>query len=136
MKPSRLSGSFPDHSDTFQTIGKLSRRSRIFPAYLQIIHAIPGLSRPFRNFPDYPETFQTIWKLPSAQGLRAKTFGTRKNFPEGNATMPPGFCASELHCTACNCEKRDKKSRITWAHGPYSNLTDSSCGGSTLKCNI
>ena len=51
------------------------------------------------NFPDNPENFQTIWKFSRRsgnfpvqfQGLRAKTFRTRKNFPDGNATLPPRF---------------------------------------------
>ena len=105
-KPSRLSGSFPDHPDTFQTIQKLFRPAGNFPGHLKIFPAIWKLSRLFGNlqdypetsqtartlsrisgnFPDYPETFQTIRKLPSA--ISRVTF---KNFPGGNATMPRWF---------------------------------------------
>ena len=52
-----------------------------------------------KNFPDYPETFLNIRKFSRRsgnfpvqfQGLRAKTFRTRKNFLDGNATMPRWF---------------------------------------------
>ena len=44
------------------------------------------LYRPYGKYPDYLEIFQTVRKLPSAI-LRI----TRKNFPDGNATMPPRF---------------------------------------------
>ena len=65
-------GNFPDRPNTFQT--------------LQISE----------NFLDHTETFQTIRKLPRPsgnfsvqfQGLRTKTFWTRKNFPRClDATM-------------------------------------------------
>ena len=91
-KSSRLFRNFPDNTDTFWTIWKLSR----FMETLQIIWKLSILSG---NFPDYQETFQTIRKLsrPSrnfpvkCQGLRAKTFPTRKNFPDGIATMSQWF---------------------------------------------
>jgi len=78
-KLSRLSGNFPDHPENIQPIRKLSRLSG--------------------NFPDNPENIQTIWKFSKGsgnfpvqfQGLRAKTFRTCKNFPDGNATLPPRF---------------------------------------------
>ena len=71
---------------TFQAIRKL----------FWTIQKISGLSG---KYSDYPETFRTIRKFSRRsgnfpvqfQGLRAKTFRTRKNFPDGNATMPRWF---------------------------------------------
>ena len=70
------------------------------------------LSRLSGNFPDNPENIQTIWKFSKGsgnfpvqfQGLRAKTFRTRKNFPDGNATLPPRFLGlcSNLEQTVAN----------------------------------
>ena len=140
-RPFRLSGSFPDHPDTFQTIRKLSRPSGNFEAirklsllsgnftgYLEIFKIIPKHPRPSGHFLDNPETFQLIWKLSRPYGnfpvqfqwLRAKTFRTRKNFPDGNATMPrwflclcikhtgtiivwPGLKLHYLMCLSCLC---------------------------------
>ena len=78
---------------------KLSRPSGIFSVHPETFQTIRKIFSPSRNFPDHPETFQTIRKLSRPygnfpvqfQGLRAKTFRTRKNFLDGNATMPRWF---------------------------------------------
>ena len=101
-KISGLSGNFPDYPETFQTILKLSRLSGNFPGYPKTFQVIRTFSGPSGKYPDYPETFWTIRKFSRRygnfpvqfQGLRAKTFRTRKNFPGGNATLPPRFLAS------------------------------------------
>ena len=99
------SGKFPGYPEIFKIILKLPRLSGLSgnfpdcPDYPETSQIIRKLSRFSGNFPDHPETFQTIQKLsrPSEnfplqfQGLRAKTFRMRKNFPDGNATMPRWF---------------------------------------------
>ena len=87
------------YSETFQAIQKLNRPSGKYPDYPETFQAIRKLSRLSGNFPDHPENIQPIRKLSKGsgnfpvqfQGLRAKTFRTRKNFPGGNATLPPRF---------------------------------------------
>ena len=77
----------------------MSLLSGNFTGYLEIFKIIPKHPRPSGHFLDNPETFQLIWKLSRPYGnfpvqfqwLRAKTFRTRKNFPDGNATMPRWF---------------------------------------------
>ena len=99
QKLSGSSGKYPAYSETFQAIWKLSRLSRNFPDHPETIQPIWKLSRLSGNFPDNLENIQTIWKFSKwsgnfpvqFQGLRAKTFRTRKNFPDGNATLPPRF---------------------------------------------
>ena len=101
-KLSRLSENSPNHPKAFRSIQKISMVSRYFPGYLKIFkinmklprlsghfpdypetfQIIQKLSRPSSNFSDYMDTFQTIRKLPSAISRV-----TRKNFPDGNATM-------------------------------------------------
>ena len=98
-KLSTLSRNFPNHPENIQPIRKLSRLSRNFPDHPKTIQPIWKLSRLSGNFPDNPENIQTIWKFSKwsgnfpvqFQGLRAKTFRTRKNFLDGNATMPRWF---------------------------------------------
>ena len=74
---------------------EFSGSSRKYPAYPETFQAIRKLSRPTEKYLDYPETFQAIRKLSGSSGkypgLRAKTFRTRKNFLDGNATMPRWF---------------------------------------------
>ena len=73
--------------------------SENFPGYYKVSKIISKLPRPSRHFQEYPEPLLIIGKLsrPSGnfpvpfQGLRAKTFRTRKNFPHGNAMMPRWF---------------------------------------------
>ena len=87
------------YPETFQAIRKFSRLSGNFPGYPETFRIILKISSLSGNFPGYLENIQTIWKFsrPSGnfpvqiQGLRAKTFRTRKNFPGGNATLPPRF---------------------------------------------
>ena len=98
-KLSRLSGNFPDHPENIQPIRKLSRLSGNFPDHPENIQPTRKLSRLSGNFLYHPENIQPIRKLSKGsgnfpvqfQGLRAKTFRTRKNFPGGNATLPPRF---------------------------------------------
>ena len=84
--------SFPDHLANFQTIWKHSRP--------------PG------NFPDGPETFQFSFKS-YAQKLSkcAKTFRTRKNFPDGNATLLSRFLGLWQRDSIW---RRKKLSPLTW----------------------
>ena len=90
---------------------KLSRLSENCPCYPETFQVIRKIPRPSQNFPEYPETFQTIRKLSRPyrnfpvqfQGFRAKTFWTRKNFPDGNATMPRRFLC------LCNSQSRINK---------------------------
>ena len=81
---------FLDYPETFQIPD--------FPGYPETLRTIPKISRPSGNFPDYPETFQTIRKLPCAI-----SWVTRKNFPDGNATMPRWFlCLWQTYCSVCS----------------------------------
>merc|ERR1712107_686246 len=57
-----------------------------YPAYPETFQAIWKLSGPSGKYPDYLDIFQTVRKLPSAI-----SWVTRKNFLDGNATMPPMF---------------------------------------------
>ena len=90
---------FPDHQKNINTIRKLSRLSGNFPDHPENIQPTRKLSRLSGNFLYHPENIQPIRKLSKGsgnfpvqfQGLRAKTFRTRKNFPDGNATMPRWF---------------------------------------------
>ena len=112
-KISGLSRNFPGYPETFWTIRKISGLSGNFSGYPETFLTV------CKKYPDYPETFQATRKLfgPSGkysdylktfrtiqkfskhsgnlqlqfQGLRAKTFRTRKNFPDGNAMMPRWF---------------------------------------------
>ena len=91
-KISRLSRNFPGYPDTFQAIQKLDGSSGKYPAYPETFQAIRKLSGQFGKYPDYLETFQRVRNSPlQFQGIRAKTFRTRKNFPGGNATLPSRF---------------------------------------------
>ena len=98
-KLSRLSRNFPDRPENIQHIQKLSRLSGNFPDHPENIQPTRKLSRLSGNFLYHPENIQPIRKLSKGsgnfpvqfQGLRAKTFRTRKNFPDGNATLPPRF---------------------------------------------
>ena len=110
-KLSRLLRNFPGYLEIFQAIWKLSGPSGKYPGYIETFRAIltllaiRKLSRLSGNFPDNPENIQTIWKFfkwsrnfpVQFQGSRAKTFRTRKNFPDGNATLPPRFLGLCIH---------------------------------------
>ena len=104
QKLSRLSRNFPGYPETCQAIQKLygSSISRVlgnFPDHPENIQIIQKLSRLSGNFPDNSENIQTIRKFSKGprnsplqfQGLRAKTFWTRKNLPDGNASLLPRF---------------------------------------------
>ena len=56
-------GNFQGYPDTFKTIRKISRLSRIFPGYTKTFQTIQKISRLTGNFPGYPEIFQANWKL-------------------------------------------------------------------------
>ena len=103
---SKTFGPSGKYMETFQTIWKITRLSENFPGYPENfpdhpenIKTIRKLSRLSGNFLYHPENIQPIRKLSKGsgnfpvqfQGLRAKTFRTRKNFPDGNATMPRWF---------------------------------------------
>ena len=77
----------------------------IFPDHLQAFQTIRQISRPSGNFPDHPETFQCSFK-----GC-AKTFRTRKNFPDGNATLPSRFLGRWQRDSIW---RRKKLSPLTW----------------------
>ena len=83
---SKTFGPSGKYMETFQTIWKITRLSENFPGYPETFRTIQKISGLSRNFPDYQETFQTIWKLPSEISRV-----TRKNFPDGNATMSRWF---------------------------------------------
>ena len=100
----RLSGNLLDFQETFHILWRFSKLSENFPYHPENIQIIGNLSEQSGNFSGCPETFQIIRKLPRRklfrpsgnipvqfQGLRAKTFRMRKNFPDGNATMPLWF---------------------------------------------
>ena len=95
----QVSGNFPGYLEIFRIIRKISSLSGNFPGYPKTFQTILKISRLSGNLPDHPENIQTIWKFCRQstnfpvhfQGLRAKTFRTRKNFPDGNATMPRWF---------------------------------------------
>ena len=78
--------------ESFRPFGK-------FPDYPESFQAIRKLFGPSGKYPDYPETFQAIRKFSRRsgnfpvqfQGLRAKTFRTRKNFLDCTAAMPWWF---------------------------------------------
>jgi len=98
-KLSRLPKNFESYPETFQVICKSSRLSWNFPDRQDTFQTIRKLSRLSGNFPDHPETFQTFWKLsrPSKtsqcnfKGYAQNISGRKKNFPDGNATMPRWF---------------------------------------------
>ena len=94
-KLSWLPRNFSGYTETLKAIRKITRLSGNFSGYTETFQAI----RTTRKYPDYLEIFQTVRKLPGAISRvtpkklsgRAKTFRTRKNFPDGNATLPPRF---------------------------------------------
>ena len=74
---SRWSGKVPDSLENFRIVWKISGWSQKFPDGPESFRTIRKFSRLSGTFPDHldnPEIFQTVWKLPSAKGLRAKTF--------------------------------------------------------------
>ena len=122
------------YSETFQAIQKLNRPSGKYPDYPETFQPIWKLSRLSGNFPDHPENIQPIRKLSKGsgnfpmqfQGLRAKTFQMRKNFPDGNTTMPwwfLGHCKKET-TTLVGCMSFSfsvlkmgwKSRRVTYSH--------------------
>merc|ERR1711902_199717 len=89
-KLSRSSGKYPAYPENIQPIWKTSSLSRKFPAYPETFQIIRKISSLSGKFPDNPEKIQTIWKFSKGSGnfsvqfygLHAKTFRTRKNFPD------------------------------------------------------
>ena len=68
-KPSSLSDhQYQDYQETFQTIPKISRLYRNFPAYSGTFQAIQKLSTLSGNFPDHPKNIQPIRKLSRLSG--------------------------------------------------------------------
>ena len=53
---SNFSGKFPDHLESFQTIGNFTYSLESFHNHLEIIQTIS-------NFSDNLDSFQTFWKL-------------------------------------------------------------------------
>ena len=62
-KVSRQSGNFLHCQKTFNTVKKNSRLSENFPDQLKTFQIVWKLSRVSGEFPECPESFQTVWKV-------------------------------------------------------------------------
>ena len=91
---SRLSGNYPDCPETFNTVWKFFRLSRIFqtvrkllslsgnsPDCLETFQTVLKLSRLSWNCPDSLETFHTL-QLMFRLNFMGNIVNTRKNFPD------------------------------------------------------
>ena len=63
-----LSGKFPDCSETFQTVWKVSRQSGNFLHCPETFHTVKKISILYGNFADRLKTYQTVWKLSEQSG--------------------------------------------------------------------
>ena len=89
-----LSRKFPDCSESFQTLWKVSRQSGNFlycPETFYTVRKLPTLSR---KFPDYLETFRTNYKLSSPSGNfpdRLETFRIVRKLSRHSGNFPHSF---------------------------------------------
>ena len=137
-KITRLSGSFSDCPETFQTFRKLYRLSGNIPDFLETLQTVQILCRLSQSFPDCPKAFQTVHKcfrlrcvtsgcLCMTALLISKSLATQSKLINNKGGIPTKMQTTQLMCKKHKFWNPERQ--VKWVFQEYAEV----CNNGTVQ---